>query len=151
MLSIHYSILQTFSQNKSADDWIRPIMSSNNHGNIHDTNADMRIGQHETAISWDGALQSRIYTDWVQTWTMHILRSQCLETCQNPATRFHTCGDLKKHFKRCHLDHRSKDQPIDCPYPACKMTSNNIMHLQKHAAQRRKTLTLPVEKFLSQS
>ena len=48
--------------------------------------------------------------------------------------QFHSPSDLKKHFKRKHLDHHPDGTPIDCPHPKCKIALQGKAHLQNHAA-----------------
>jgi hypothetical protein len=50
-------------------------------------------------------------------------------------------GDLKKHFKRKHLQHIPEGEPIDCPHPECNAKLEHKQHLQNHAATVHKTIT----------
>ena len=54
---------------------------------------------------------------------------------------FSARGDLKKHFKRKHLQHIPEGEPIDCPHPECNAKLEHKQHLQSHAAMVHKTIT----------
>ena len=50
-------------------------------------------------------------------------------------------GDLKRHFKRRHLQHIPEGEPIDCPHPECNAKLSDKQHLRNYVATVHKILT----------